>query len=164
MGASALLKICPECREEYKLRVVRCAHCDVDLVLGDSEALQQAPAEVLPSVDQLVCVRVAPLAWIRALSDGLQQEAVLHRVEAVSEDAAPADQRVEIFDGQPLFGLYVKSDHEGVAKQLDASIASQLSPEEAPPLETGELEACPACGHSLDASALSCEDCGLEFG
>jgi hypothetical protein len=63
-----------------------------------------------------------------------------------------------------LFGLYVQSEHAPPARELDGTIAAQLLPEEAPPLDEGEEEACPACGTALAADAIECPDCGLSFG
>jgi len=146
------------------LVATRCADCDVDLV--DAEALASAEKErkAFPPASELECVRVAPIGWIHALSQALQEQGVAHRVEPASAEDAPDGQRVEVFGDVRLFGLYVESEHVGPARQIDLSIAAHVLPDEAPPLADGEAEACPACGAALAAHATECPDCGLVFG
>jgi hypothetical protein len=157
-------KLCPECHEEYMLLATRCAECDVELVHGDELALEEEELEAFPAASELECVRVAPIAWIRALSEALQQGGVVHRVEPAGPDDAPEGQRPEVFGDVQLFGLYVRVEHAPTARELDASIAAQVLPEEAPALAEGEEETCPACGTALAADAIECSDCGLRLG
>jgi hypothetical protein len=107
---------------------------------------------------------VAPIAWIHALSEALQQQGVAHRVERATAEDAPGDQRPDVFGTADLFGLYVRSEHVSPAREVDTSIAAQVLPDESPPLAEGEEEACPACGTALPADATECPDCGLDFG
>ena len=157
-------KVCPECHEEYTLVASRCADCDVDLVHGDELALEEEELEALPPASELECVRVAPIAWIRALSEALQQGGLVHRVGPASAEDAPEGQRPEVFGNIQLFGLYVRIEHASTARELDDSIAAQVLPEEAPALAEGEEEACPACGTALAADVTECPDCGLRLG
>ena len=142
----------------------RCADCDVDLVHGDTLTAEDEAAEEFPPASELECVRVAPIAWIHALSEALQQQGVAHRVEPASAEDAPEGQRPDVFGGVPLFGLYLQSEHLAAARELDGSIAARLLPEEAPPLAEGEADSCPACGTALAVDAIACPDCGLDFG
>jgi hypothetical protein len=156
-------KICPACRTEYMLVATRCADCDIDLVDSDALAAEEANLEAFPPASELECVRVAPIAWIHALSEALQQRGVAHRVEPASAENTPEGQRADVFGNAQLFGLFVQSEHVAPARDLDRSIAAQVLPEEAPTLAEGEEEACPACGTALAADATECPDCGLEF-
>ena len=104
-------KMCPECHEEYTLAATRCADCDVYLVDGGEVAVEEEELENFPPASELECVRVAPLPWIRALSEALQQGGVVHRVEPGGADAAPEGQRPEVFGDVQLFGLYVRIEH-----------------------------------------------------
>ena len=156
-------KLCPECRTEYTLAATRCAECDVELA-DPSVVPPEDEVEELPPASELVCVRVAPLAWIRALSEGLQQTGVSHRIEGAEVEDAPEGQRPGVFGNVQLFGLYVRDEHVDPARALDENIAARLLPEEAPATDAGEEESCPACGTALEASALECPDCGLAFG
>jgi hypothetical protein len=159
-----LYLVCPECLAEHTLSVTHCADCGVELVTPDAIAAVEAEAAAFPPASELDCVRVAPLAWIRALSEGLEQGGVAHRVEPAREQDAPEGQDAGIFDGAQLFGLYVRGSDAAGARALDESIAVQLLPGEAPPLAEGEEDHCPACGSPLAADNVECEECGLRLG
>ena len=164
MPTDLLYKLCPECHTEYTPIVARCTDCDVDLVHADALPSEQEEIEDFPPASELECVRVAPIAWIRALSEALQEQGVAHRVEPATDADAPDGQRPEVFGDAQLFGLYVRSEGAAPARKLDGSIAAQLLPDEAPPLEEGEEEACPACGAALAADTVECPDCELRLG
>lgn len=157
-------RVCPACRTEYTRMATRCADCDVELVHADVVAEEDAQVEDLPPASALRCVRVAPIAWIRALSEGLQHGGVPHRVEPAGADDAPEGQRVEAFGNVQLFGLYVREADTDAAREIDGSIAARILPEEAPALAEGEEDACPACATPLAPDATECPDCGLGFG
>jgi hypothetical protein len=164
MVAEPHYRICPACRTEYTPVATRCVDCDVELVEADALVAADEEFRAFPPASELECVRVAPLAWIRALSGALQQGGVAHRVEAASADDAPEGQRPDVFGDVQLFGLYVEEEHAAPARELDGTIAARLLPEEAPALAEGEEEACPACGTALNSDAIECPDCGLQFG
>ena len=156
-------RYCPECRSEYTLVAARCIDCGVELV--DADALPaEEELEAFPPASELECVRVAPIAWIRALSGALQRGGVAHRIDPAVVEDAPEGQRADAFGDVQLFGLYVRSEHAPPARELDASIAAQLLPEEAPALAEDEAETCPACGAALASEEVECPDCGLHLG
>jgi hypothetical protein len=163
MSSEPQYKLCPSCRTEYLPVATRCADCDVDLVHRDALAAEEEDLAAFPPASELECVRVAPIAWIHALSEALQQQGIAHRVEHASAENAPDGQRPEVFGDVQLFGLYVRSEHVPQTRDLDGSIAAQILPEEAPLLGEGEEDACPACGTALRADVTECPDCGLEF-
>ncbi len=162
--STELYKLCPECRTEYTRFVTRCTDCDVDLVHAETLPDEGEEIEAFPPASELECVRVAPIAWIRALSDALQERGLAHRVGPATDGDAPDGQRPGVFGAAQLFGLYVRSECASPARELDGTIAAQLLPEEAPPLDEGEEEECPACGAALAADAIECPDCGLRLG
>jgi hypothetical protein len=164
VSAPPQFKVCPECRVEYRPEAEACADCRVPLVHADAAPLEDELRDFPPAA-QLECVRVAPVAWMEALAQGLQERGVTLRVERALAEDAPEGQRADIFgDIAQLFGLYVRSEDLELARELDASIAAQLVPDEAEALADGEVEACPACGAALAADGLECSDCGLSFG
>ena len=149
-------QICPSCGGEFTLAVTRCAECDVDLVPPGSDE------DEFPPASELACVRVAPVPWIQALSEALEQREVIHRVEPVAPDDAPDAARA--FGKVELFGLYVDDAGLDLARDLDRQIAAQALPEQqADPLAEDEVETCPACGEPLAADATECPACGLAF-
>jgi hypothetical protein len=164
VSAPPQFKVCPECRVEYRLDAEVCADCRVPLVHAEAAPALEA-LDDFPPAAQLECVRVAPVAWMEALAQGLQERGVTLRVERARAEDAPEGQRADVFgDIAQLFGLYVRSEDLELARELDASIAAQLVPEEAEALAEGEVDACPACGAALSAEMLECGDCGLSLG
>lgn len=158
-------KVCPTCGEEYTLVMERCADCDVALVSPDQLPSEQDadPAE-FPPASELFYLRVAPLPWIQALSNGLEEAGVPHRVEPGKLADPPDGQRPETFGDVDLFALFVLPEDAPAASELDSQIAARVLPHEAEDLQEGEEDACPACGTRLSAEATTCADCGLGLG
>jgi hypothetical protein len=164
MTESAGYLICPECREEHIRAATHCADCHIELVTPDEVAAIDVEVVELPPASELDCVRVAPLEWVRALSRGLEQAGIAHRIEGASAEDVPEGQDATIFDGARLFGLYVRGEDVAAARELDGAIVAQILPDEAPALEEGEQESCPACGTALAADEVECGECGLRLG
>lgn len=163
MSEPHVCKHCPECGAEYRPEVIHCVDCrGVELVPGEAPA--SGPLGSFPPASELELVRVAPMAWIQTLSRELQEDGVAHRVQTASAEDAPAEQRADVFGAVQLFGLYVREADLAGAREIDATIAATLLPEEAPPLEEGDEDTCPACGTALAPDVLECPDCGLGFG
>jgi hypothetical protein len=154
-------KVCPECREEFTLVVDTCADCGVVLVSPDALPAE-VEAEAFPDVDQLVCIRVGPIPWTRALSDGLTQAGVAHRVEPDQRSEAEGGVDPRRFDGQTLFGTWVMPEDEEPARALDAVLFAHFEPDAAGAADGSE--ACPACDESLAADVVECPGCGLSLG
>ena len=163
MSSEPGYKVCPECRGEYVQAATRCIDCAIELVSGDALGPVDEEVAAFPPASELVCVRVAPLAWIRALSDALQKGGVAHRIEPAEAGDAPEDQRPDVFGDVQLFGLYVPSEDAGPTRELDGTMAARLVPEEAPDLEHNAEEECPACGSALAADDTECPECNLAF-
>jgi hypothetical protein len=158
-------KMCPTCGEEYTLVMERCADCDVALVSpGEMPSEGDADPEEFPPASELLYLRVAPLPWIQALSNGLEEAGVPHRVEPSGLANPPEGQRPETFGDVDLFGLYVLPQDGPAARELDSQIVRRVLPDEAEDLQEGEEDQCPACGAELAAEATSCSDCGLSLG
>ena len=131
------------------------------------EALpSEGPVDVadFPPASELVYLRIAPLPWIRALSEALEEASVPHRVEPGRLADPPEGQRPETFGDVDLFGLYVLPEDEARAREFDSQIAVRVLPEEAEDVSEEEDDACPACGAGLGHDATTCPDCGLGFG
>jgi hypothetical protein len=162
MSSVPFYKVCPSCRAEHTHVTLRCADCGVELVHPDALGPEPTPTE-LPAASELDCIRVAPVEWIRVLSDGLGRAGISHRIEPATAADAPEGQSCEIFEDAQLFGLYVEPASGASARELDEEIASMVFPDEAPALPDGELDACPACGAALESDATECPDCELVF-
>lgn len=152
-------QICPSCKGEFTLFVERCTECEVDLVSPGVRS------DEFPPASELTCIRVAPVPWIEALSQALEEQEVLHRVEPIAPGEVPEGAPVAGEGQGELAGLFVADDGIGPARTIDQAIAAQVNPEQhAEQLAEGEVESCPACGESLAADAAECPECGLAFG
>jgi len=184
-------KICPSCREEYVLHMQRCGACDVDLVFPSSLSDEYGDvAEDLPEAEDLTIIRVAPIAWIRALSEALEDQGVAHRVERAMPEDAPDDQPVDLFGNVNLYGLYVEDEVAEEVRLVDEQIAAMVLDVDVDESDDddgddgddvdvddvddvvdddddedfGEDDACPGCGADLSPDDEECPDCGLVFG
>mgnify|MGYP005841255527 CR=1 FL=1 len=102
-------KVCPTCQEECGLQMHRCGSCDVDLISPSS-----LPQEIHDVDDELP--EASELEWIRALSEGLEDQGVAHRVERSMPEDSPEEQPVDVFGNADLYALYVEEgvpDDEG---------------------------------------------------
>jgi len=157
------VKLCPECGDEYTLQASECAECRVALVLP-SQLEEAPPPESFPETDRLVCVRVGPIAWTRALSAALEQLEIRHRVEP--DHRTPEEGGVDRgeFDGADVFGAWVMPSDLERAKAVDAEVFVHVLGGETGAPEASDDEVCPACQSPLAVDALECPDCGLPFG
>jgi len=159
--SEAAYRICPECHEEYTLAATECADCGVELVTPGALPAEVEP-EAFPEVEELVCVRVGPLPWTRALSEGLTQVGLGHRVEPDQRSEAEGGVDSRRFGGEAVYGTWVMPADEATARELDAALFAHLEPDAAGAADGDER--CPACDEPLAPDAVECGGCGLSFG
>jgi|GEM_PF-1941188 len=163
-------RVCPKCGGEYRLEILRCPDCDVDLKtvpverpaaeepeefydeLPTKEEIKSAfimpapPRHEIPASDDLVCLCCGALSELAILWPALDAAAIGHRIESAPHPRSAADcclyLRPEDCDAAEQIWKAVRPTDEGVA------------PEE---------KTCPACGASLLPKASDCPGCGLGF-
>jgi hypothetical protein len=149
---------CPECGEEYVSTAMQCVECGVPLVAGEATGI--APADELPPIAQLVCLRAATLAFARGLSEQLAQAGISHRIEAAHDEGEEVALRRP--GANMPYGVYVRSADVEAAVEVDREYMRQAIPDlPVGGQETTGSEACPACGAPLAPDASECSDCGL---
>ena len=151
-------KRCPECDEEYVHSVMRCVHCDVPLILAGE--LGAETATELPPVSELRCLRAASVGWARGLSERLREVGIPHRIEAAADDDAEGARR----PGRTLpYGVYVRDEDAEAAAEIDAQHMQAEIPDlpEGFEMSAEVSDACPACGHPVEATTSECGGCGL---
>ena len=154
-------RICPQCEDEYTADALECAECGVALVHPD--ALEPAAeAEPFPETDALICIRVGPLPWSRALSETLSAAEIEHRIERDERKPEEGGIDPERFGGEILYGTWVRPEDQERAAEVDHGLFAHLEPEVAG--ETEGEEVCPACTEPIEAAVLECPGCGLQFG
>src|SRR5215207_7235907 len=80
-----LVKLCPQCGSEYQLWVERCLDCGVSLVHGregqGAEGVEQTGSVKVeePAIPpDCIHLRTAAVAWIRNLSEDLDEAGIRH--------------------------------------------------------------------------------------
>lgn len=158
-------KVCPKCGGEFRLEVMRCPDCDVDLRTAlaerpeeDYEELpteEEGPSELrlpdpprheIPASDDLVCLCCGTLGELAALWPALDEAGIGHRIER-----APFRK----FDANCC--LYLKPEDCDAAERIWKTVSA---PDEG---LVPEKRTCPACGASLPPKAPDCPACGLNF-
>jgi ribosomal protein L37E len=167
------LKYCPECNDEYRAEIEKCAACGIDLITGlqkiemeeeRQKRLEGRKTELSPD-DDLVAIRRGPLADMRHLSDLLKGENIGTLLagddNSCSKSCCPSvyDLLVKREDGMDALHI-VEDEHKrvtGLAQHENANGDTVFNPHE------NEAQ-CPACGHSFPTTKTTCPDCGLSFG
>ena len=148
-----MLKICPQCRDEFKQTMSECPDCLVTLEFQDPSAPYVPRAEPTPQLESLVAIhRDRPWA-LEAAARLLQEAGVGSQIDAFPPGSS---------DGSNL-AIYVEEANAETAREIvDAYTASRM-----PEHEGGEAGAvmaeCPACSAPLAGDLSTCAECGLEF-
>lgn len=150
---------CPDCHDEYRAGIVRCAACQVDLVeeLGDGEPAAPQPegVDAASAAERLVeyCGFLS-LEDARRARDTLRRERVPY--EIVIRDAVTDDPRST---PPEEFWLRVPVRHvRRVAELLG------VDDDEAPAAESDDQAlACSDCGREVGADESFCPHCGARF-
>jgi predicted amidophosphoribosyltransferase len=165
-----LVKLCPECGSEYQLWVERCLDCGASLVHGmegqgtavavQPERIEDEEPEIPPDC---VHLRTAEVAWIRRLSEDLDDAGIRHW-------ATPPEWRRDP-------SLYVLPSDEEAAAGIDRARYAIEVPEVAagearpqrpvrprrqdPSPDDLDVKLCPSCGGEYQLWVEACADCGV---
>ena len=120
-----------------------------------------AEPEDFPATSELECVRIGPLPWTRALSQGLGELGVPHRVERDTRSEEEGGVHPLRFDGETVYGTWVKPEDAQAAREVDRALFGHLDADRQE--EALGDEACPACQEPLAQDAVECPSCGLSF-
>jgi len=160
-------KVCPECGGEFRLEIVRCPDCDVDLVApGEEEepaeedapsrrdfledielenppAFPNPPRHEIPASDDLVCLGCAWFDVLADLSAALDDAGIGHCIERGPHERS--SQRACIYlrpedceAAEPIW-----NGPQGVGG------------------DSADERTCPACGTSVPPNASACPGCRL---
>jgi hypothetical protein len=137
-----------------------CIHCDVPLV-ADGEQPAERPNPELPQIEEMVCIRAAPIGWVTALSEKLAEAGISHRIQGASDED---DEGSQTRPGYNMpFGVFVLPKDQEAAGQIDVEYMGSQIPDIPEDLDaTGsETDNCPACGDPIPISEMECPGCGL---
>ncbi len=158
------VRICPECGEEYRPEIARCADCDVVLEDADDEDGARTRPSVAEPAPAAIPEGFQPIFWcgqardLAPLTECLLTAGLAFHVHAERGDPHRASTR---------FALLVSDDArtralEALAPFLDAHVDPGLLQRVEREFEAGSgYRSCPACGVALGESAAECPECGL---
>jgi hypothetical protein len=113
----------------------------------------------MPPIEELVCVRAASIGWAQGLSERLAAAGISHRIEVTHDEEA--DGSVRRPGANLPFGVYVLPQDVAAAAEVDAAFTEYQIPDPAGEVESGEDDACPACGAEVSAETAECPECGI---
>lgn len=168
------VRVCPDCKEEYRPDIAACADCGAVLVdrwedeqgrvvnADGTLAADRAERPEEPGVPARALFAGPPGA-LRVLADALVPKDI--PFQFVPEDRVES-RRTE---GARLFlvvpepdverALEALADYRGRSTELGFTDMAQTWVH-----EEGDTLPCPACGAHMPADAATCPDCGLELG
>ena len=173
MMAAMHVRVCVECKEEYRPEVARCADCGGALQdryendEGDDES-DPAPAAAAPEAEAeeplVLAHAIATSASARELvplADGLLEAGIEFRIVAreVEGEDRPRGYELQVPDADRAKAIEAVAElvgSEGGVTLLALTIRARG------PEEDAEAELlCPGCDTPLEASATECPECGL---
>ena len=139
-------KVCPDCGEEYRPEIERCADCGAALVMAEEAG--GAEASLPDAMEAATGVGPAARALTRA------DRAI--ELRPAADLLAAAGVPFAIKNGPQGFELLVDPERMEAAAEAAASVLGLEA--------AAELERCPACETPLPAQAEECPECGLGLG
>ncbi len=173
-GIDPELQYCPKCGDEYRVGIVRCAACQVDLISGaqqiallqgrDQQKLSRS-MEIIAE-DKLVTLRKGQVQDMKYFQKLLADE----RIPAVIGGEADAcrkgcrggpDLELQIREADTEAAMAVLAHDFKKSTALDGHDLSHLHAAFDP---RARQTVCPACGTQVAHTTKTCPECGLCFG
>jgi hypothetical protein len=161
------VRICPECGEEYRPEIVRCADCGALLQDADGEQAAPRPApESIEPAEPEVPEGYQPIFWsnqpreMQELAERLDQEGIAFHLQAHT-DVHKSTLRLALLVPQNERGRALEVLGPHLDADADPALLQAVEREFDP---SGGYLRCPACGSELGPAALDCPACGLTVG
>jgi hypothetical protein len=166
------LKYCPQCNDEYRAEIEKCAACGIVLITGRQKIemeealrkkLENRTTELSPE-DDLVALRRGPLPEMRHLATLLNGENIgtllVGDEKSCSQSCCPTTYDLLVKREDGMEALHIIEEEHKRTTALEGHDNSNADAVFNP--ESGEA-CCPACGHSFPTTETACPDCGLSF-
>jgi predicted amidophosphoribosyltransferase len=148
------IKICSSCGAEYSLRAEICADCGGKLVLPQDYEKRFVP---LAEAEEKILIREGPVGYLQELEAQLKKKGI--RAAIRFHGGVPGT-----CASKTVYGLYVATDDEAAAKEIDRSCWIKGAPDHASSYKYEEQELkgiCPACSCAIPEASIECPECGL---
>ncbi len=165
------LQYCPQCGDEYRADIVRCAACAVPLLSGKELLAQQrgqaaAPRRPISPDDELVTIQKGPVVQMQMVQAMLKRAGIPSLAAGESSSSCASGGC-----GGPNLLIQIRSsDYEAAAAALAAEYVRSTGLRDHDVAAAGavfdaeaETALCPACGCHFSTTHDSCPDCGLSF-
>lgn len=163
---------CPQCKDEYRAGIARCAACGVQLLSGSAmlvrhqEQINRFATRRGPLMedDELIAIQKGPLGDLSRLQNLLERERIGTLLKgddsACGKGCCPSVflllvRREDVHDAMAM----IEAEHRRLTGLHDHACQhtdAVFDPER-------EATVCPACGHSFKTSQTECPECGLCF-
>lgn len=167
------LKYCPQCNDEYRAEIERCAECGVALLSGAdmlavvnraNERKNSRSGEIGPDED-IVAIHKGQLNEIRAMEPELRAENIGYLItgegSSCKKGCCPSTFLLQVRRPDAPDAFAVVQAHLERTTALNhhdlSSCDTVFNPE-------AGLATCPACGFEFQTTTTTCPDCGLCFG
>lgn len=162
------LKYCPQCQDEYRADIARCASCNITLVSGaEMLALENHRTRrrgELTADDDIVTIHKAPLADLKKMEAAFARENIGMMIVGdgggCNKGCCPTNFSLQVRreDAEAAYAL-VQEDFRQVTAidDHDTSTSHAVFNQEA------SHATCPACGFEFETTTTTCPDCGLCF-
>lgn len=167
------LKYCPQCNDEYRAEIERCAECGVALLSGAdmlavvnraNERKNSRTGEIGPDED-IVPIHKGQLNEIRAMEPELRAENIGYLItgegSSCKKGCCPSTFLLQVRRPDAPDAFAVVQAHLERTTALNHHDLSSCDTVFNP--EAGHAT-CPACGFEFQTTTTTCPDCGLCFG
>ena len=161
------LMYCPQCKDEYRAEIERCASCEVDLISGEQMlASTSSGPRVLGTIgesDKLTSLQAGSLMEMKKIK-GMLEKAGIPALLIKDENCSGGCCGPEVT-------LHIKLEDLGAAQELLFAEHQRSTGLQSYNLENVDAVFdpqaatvnCPACGTQFSPSLGHCPDCGLQF-
>ncbi len=166
------LKYCPQCGDEYRADIKKCAACEIDLLSGtevlvlleEKNSKTAEKSNPITADDELIDIRKGSVIEIKQTKLLLEREGIPSVIANESGNCKKGCcgpdvlLKVRTSDmqevGEIFSKLHIESTSLGDHDLQHAGAVFNVA---------AENTTCPACGHQFPTSSTTCPDCGLCF-
>ncbi len=168
------LKYCPQCKDEYRADIEKCAACGLLLlsgtqmadVVGQADLERQARKGDLTADDEAVTIHKGALPELRHLEKIFVQENIGviimgDQPAGCQKGCCPTDYYLQVRKEDVMAAFAIIK-----AEFTKATDLGSHNMEHADQIFNADAShaTCPACGFEFETSTTTCPDCGLCFG